>query len=325
MANVQTSYVKKLATRKIVTGTVEGIKLENVAIQGLTFFIKTVGTAEATITQILQALKRITVSIGGQDDYNISGQALYYYNRFFLGGSEVSTAVDGSAETRWLSLYLPFEMIRGFKPTDTLLDLRPRSNGSLIQAFVTMETATSANVGATSEISVYQHYYNYGNYERPVAFRKQMREKQITVADGSSQILTIDYGDDFDDIARMMCFVISSAGALQSTPFESLTLTASEGSTYNLFEFTSTDGYAPLWVPKKLAPHPLSAQSAFDDVFVFDFTKTNGVGGDSHLSGLLDASNFSNLTLNILPDAAGTMITLLERVNTKIAGDPYAT
>lgn len=325
MANVQTSYVKKLATRTIVTGTVEGIKLENVAIQGLTFFIHSTGTAEATIANLLAALKRITVSIGGQDDFNISGQSLYYYNRQMLGGAEVPFQQAGGSEEAWISLYLPFEMVRGFKSADTLLDLRPRQNGSLIQAFVSMETAIQTNVGNTSEISVYQHYYNYGTYERPVAFRKQMREKQVAVTDGSSQIVTIDYGDDFDDIARMMCFVIDSSGALQGTPFESITLTASEGSTYNLFEFTASDGYAPIFVPKKLSPRPSSFTSAFDSVFFFDFTKTNGVGGDSHLSGLLDASEFSNLTLNVLPDATGTMYVLLERVNTKIAGDPYAT
>jgi len=325
MANVQTSYVKKLATRSIVNGTVEGIKLENVAIQGLTFFIATTGTAEATIAQVIASLKRITVSIGGQDDFNISGNSLYYYNRHMMAGAEVPFQQIGGSEKAFVSLYLPFEMIKGFKPADTLLDLRPRANGSLIQAFVSMETATSANVGSTSEISVYQHYYNYGQYERPVAFRKQMREKQVAVTDGSSAIVTIDYGDDFDDIARMMAFIVNSSGVIQATPFESITLTASEGSTYNLFEFQDTVGYAPIWVPNKLSPRPSSFTGAFDNVFFYDFTKTNGAGGDSHLSGLLDASEMSNLSLNVLPDATGTLIVLLERVNTKIAGDPYAT
>lgn len=312
--NIYTQQTKKLGTVNFLAGTTAGMKLDNEAIIALGFLIKSSGTAVATIDEIISALKRVIVNINGQDDFNLSGQALYLLNRQFLGGAESPT--DASATNRYLYLELDFSMPGGIGSDDSLLDLRQRPGGSLPQAYVQFDLSTIADVGIASEISVYQKYYELVNYERNVATRKVYREKQINVTAGGAFQIPLEYQDGFDDIFHMM--FVESSGTLQNDPLDSVNLVMNG----NREIFNIDNGKDPLgltFIPKGLQPRPAGFVDDYDSVFMYDYRRSNLLGSQRRVTGALDNSEATSMVLQGQSNVAGVLHLLQARVSVETA------
>lgn len=326
MGYSNTSLVQKLGTQTMKdSGATQGLQLSNLAIRGLSFLVNldaSTGSA-VTVNAAIEALERVRVNIDGADDFNMKGSSLYYLNRWMMDGNEVPNATNGTNLTRNVGLYLPFEYESGVKSQDTVLDLRPRANGSLPQAYVQFYTdLPTNNVGS---IDVYEHYYTFANKQRKTAFRKQIIEKTLTVTAGGSFIIPIDYGATPDDIARMMIYTKNASGVLQTPTLRSIKLSASEGQQYDVFDvdgIENTDYTGIQWVFNKMAP----VNDDLDGVTLISFGPDNSRGQESKLSGVLDASDMTNLTLSGVAGAAGEMTVLLERVGVgkNPTADPYS-
>ena len=325
MGYPQTRLIQPLGTQAMqASGSTQGVQLSNLAIQGLTFLIQTTpasGTTAESVETIVNEVDRIRVNVDGSDDYNLSGVSLYALNRYWMNGEEVPNFSPSSDGTRALALYLPFELIAGLKSTDTLLDLRPRGNGSLPQGFVQFDTSLTAS--HSGSIRIFEHYYNYGSKARKTALRKQLIQKTLTMTAGGSFVLPIDYGSVIDDIARMYMF-IENGGSFQSNPFRTLKLSASEGTQYDVFDLTAESGagYVGLpWIFNKLNP----IADNLDAIVTANFLASDGRGSLGKLSGALDASLMTNLVLSGVANQAGTLHVVLERANIGKAPemDPY--
>ena len=329
MGYPNTNLIQSLGTQEMVdNGSTPGIKLSNLALRGLYLLFSTKpdsGNTAQTVSAICNTVKRIRVNIDGADDYNLSGQSLHVMNRWFMKGETLPEVAQTSGGERVVGLYLPFELVGGIKSQDTLLDLRPRANGSLPNAYVQFDTALTASHSGT--IRVYEHYYNLGDKARPSAFRKQIIQKSTQIATaGDSFIIPLDYGAPMDDIARIFAWIESSSGGIEQAPvFRQAKLTASEGTQYDVFDLTmaSSDGYSGMnWIFNRL----LDISDNFEAVVCMNFLADNSLGQAAKLSGVLDASLMSNLTLSGNAGKAGSLNLVLERVNVRKepGADPYA-
>lgn len=328
MGYPMTNLIQPIGTQSMqASGSTQGIQLSNLALRGLSLLVSTKPTSGNTaegIAKIAAEITRIRVNVDGADDYNIAGQSLRVMNRKLLDGEDIPSVAQATGGNRVIALYLPFEMVGGMKSTDTLLDLRPRANGSLPQAYVQFDTALTASHAGS--IRVFEHYYNLGSKQRKTAFRKQLIQKTLTVTAGGSFVLPIDYGAPMDDIARMYCWIANADGEPTSAPvFRQVKLTASEGTQYDVFDLVgdSADNYSGIpWVFNRLGQITDDA----DFVVEFNFLSDNSKGNSGKLSGVLSASLMSNLVLSGVAGQAGTLHVVIERVNVGNAGaDPYAT
>ena len=327
-----TQMIKPLGTENWISGTTPGIRLDNEGIGGLTIQLYGRGAATPAVKTILSSVPAIIIDVGGQEDFHVSAFALYYYN-YIIRGAKPYDFANPADKSRTLNLYLPFELVGGEKARDTLLDIRA-SGAGVVTANVRFQLTTAANVtAAASRVRIFQHYYILGDHTRSMGARRQMRERTIALVADQQWNLELDRGSNYDDLASMTIFGLAADDdMLVNAGLKSITLTASEDGTKDIFSFPEGQFSNFCTIPRRAMPiepdsSGLSVSDAgnpaagsqtnpFANIFYYPFCRDDGRGNERSVTGLLDGSSFSNLVLSGSAAEAGTLHVLLDRINT---------
>ena len=321
--NKYTRLLKNLGQVLFASGATQSIRIPSETISSLVFLFKTSG--KATLPQLLNAIKKVKVAIGSSVDFDISGISLYYFNRNFRGGGALySNLKDDNRTSTYMIMELPFTLIGGIKPNDTLLDMRPRANGSLLQPFVQLETATGTNVSSASTIDIFAKFYQLGSAGRRGA-RKRMREYAIPVTASSNFNIPIEYGARWNDISFLQMLVETSGTLETDALFTDLKFNVGQAGagSINIFDLSVAEA-DPLTALTREFNYDfdfsgltgIGAIGDSDNIFTYDPLKNNEVGSGRTLSGLIQLSDATSAVITGETNAGvtGTLRCLIETV-----------
>lgn len=329
-----TKQIQRLGNINWTDGTATSDRLSNVAMGGLVLTFHCGGANEPSLTEMEKAIKRIYLSVAGQDDFEFSFRSLWDWNRRMLGRAP-SMRVNSTQNWREITLMLPLNLENAIKPTDTLIDLR-RVGTIIPNAYLRFELETSTNVvQASSYIGVSQHYYPLGDHERKDAFKRNIKYHELLpVAQGATFHIDLDYAEPAANLIGLQIRAVNTGASKSSksvSVFEYLRVTGNQnGRQETPFDIRTDEIVALSRTPfngQAGNTFPGDTEMALaDSVIYYDFTRNNGGNNRSLKGGFLDVSDFSSLRLEgkFVARQSGRVELTADRVDVSFAGSLLA-
>jgi len=170
-------------------------------------------SAAATIFQLCNVIKKISLVINGQDTrISVPFYHLFYSNAYDFSSTPryLISSASGSGTDR-VNVVLPFALPRAVLPDDTLLDLRNVSSATLEVTFGAKTYGTNKTINSGA-LKIYSMEYAQAGEFSPIAIHEMSYTNKAIASQGEIDI-DLDYGG-ANQYKGLYVYTFNNSGAL---------------------------------------------------------------------------------------------------------------